>query len=111
MRLEREKLLLAQIRRSAEDASIFVERMDLGDFLDDRRTQQAVAMSLLIMGENVSKLMKKHPEFVAKYPDVPWTSVVGMRNRIAHGYTDIDFRIVWSTLNESVPELLRKLPK
>ncbi len=41
-----------------------------------------------------------------QYPDVPWHAVIGMRNRIAHGYFDIDAEIVYTTVTEDLPPLL-----
>jgi uncharacterized protein with HEPN domain len=42
-------------------------------------------------------------------PDVPWTAIVGMRNRLIHGYFDIDSDIVWKTVTDEIPALLRLL--
>lgn len=107
----REALYLERIRRAAKDAATFVEGMDLEAFLADPRTQHACAMCLLIIGECASWLMKTRPDFVAAHPGVPWTTVIGMRNRIAHGYFEINHRVVWVTLTESLPAFLGKLPK
>jgi uncharacterized protein with HEPN domain len=51
-----------------------------------------------------------HPEFANKHPEVPWRSMRGMRNRIAHGYFEINLDIVWETVQTALPELLRKVP-
>ena len=59
------------------------------DFLEDKRTQQAVVIGL--------------------YPLVPWRNIRGMRNRIAHGYFETDFSIVWDTVQQALPELLEAL--
>ena len=42
-------------------------------------------------------------------PDVPWDAIIGMRNRLIHGYFDIDTSIVWKTVSIEIPELLPKL--
>lgn len=39
------------------------------------------------------------------HPDIPWSAVVGMRNRIAHAYDEIDDEVVWSTLLVDIPAL------
>lgn len=41
---------------------------------------------------------------------VPWRSMRGMRNRIAHGYFDIDLDVVWDAVKSALPELLERLP-
>lgn len=56
----------------AEWAVSYVEGMAKEDFLDDRRTQQAVTMDLLVIGEMASRLAREHPDFWEKYPQAPW---------------------------------------
>ncbi|HJU21003.1 MAG TPA: HepT-like ribonuclease domain-containing protein [Casimicrobiaceae bacterium] len=41
--------------------------------------------------------------------DVPWSSIVSMRNRLIHGYFDIDTEIVWKTMTNEIPALLPAL--
>ena len=77
---------LDHIQQAASDACGFVDGLNKEDFLEDKRTQQAVIMSLIIMGEAVTKLMDRHAEFIQAHAQVPWRSMRGMRNRIAHGY-------------------------
>lgn len=101
---------LDHIRQAAIDACAFVDGLDKNDFLDDKRTQQAVVMSLIIIGEAATKIMDRHPEFADQYPNVPWRSMRGMRNRIAHGYFDINLDVVWDTVQAALPELLKQLP-
>jgi len=76
----------------------------------DKRTQQAVIMSLIILGEAATKAMDGYAEFAQELPEVPWRSMRGMRNRIAHGYFDINLDVVWDTLQTALPELLKQLP-
>ena len=44
-------------------------------------------------------------EFIKEYNKIPWKQIIGMRNRIVHGYDTINLEIVWSTAIESIPEL------
>jgi uncharacterized protein with HEPN domain len=75
------------------------------DFLGDRKTQQAVILNILIIGEAATKLANEYPEFVTHHPAFPWKQIRGMRNRMAHGYFEINLDIVWETLQQSLPEL------
>ena len=102
--------LLDHIRQAASDACSFVEGLDKDSFLADKRTQSAVVMSLVIIGEAATQLMDHHPALAARHPDVPWRSMRGMRNRIAHGYFDINLDIVWETVRTALPALLDRLP-
>ncbi len=91
------------------DGRRFVSGMSREEFLADRRTQQAVTMSLLIIGEAAAKMVERHAEFVEKHPEIPWRSMRGMRNRIVHGYFDIDLDLVWETVQTALPDLLERL--
>lgn len=101
---------LGHIQQAAFDACIFVEGLALADFLEDKRTQQAVIMSLVVIGEAVSKVMIEYADFAQAHPQVPWRSMRGMRNRIAHGYFDINLEVVWDTVQTALPDLLQQLP-
>ena len=101
---------LDHIQQAASDACGFVDGLNKEDFLEDKRTQQAVIMSLIIMGEAVTKLMDRHAEFIQAHAQVPWRSMRGMRNRIAHGHFDINLDVVWDTVQAALPELLKQLP-
>jgi uncharacterized protein with HEPN domain len=81
---------LEQMRRAAADARAFVEGHDKSSFLQDKRTQQAVVMSLIIIGEAAARIADRFPDFAASQPDLPWHAMRGMRNRIAHGYFELD---------------------
>lgn len=95
--------------QAAADACGFIEGMSKDDFLADKRTQQAVIMSLIIIGEAATKVMDQYAEFSAQHPEVPWRSMRGMRNHIAHGYFDINLDVVWETVQSALPELLESL--
>lgn len=97
------------IHQAATDACGFTEGLAKDDFLADKRTQQAVIMNLIIIGEAATKVMDSNPEFTDAHPEVPWRSMRGMRNRIAHGYFDINLDVVWDTVQTALPELLGHL--
>lgn len=102
---------LDHLRQAATDACSFVEGMSKEDFLVDKRTQQAVIMSLIVIGEAATKVMDGYAEFAHQHSQVPWRSMRGMRNRIAHGYFDINLDVVWDTVQTALPELLEQLPE
>ena len=100
---------LDHMRQAAKDACGFVAGMGKGDFLEDKRTQQAVIMSLIIIGEAATKVMDGYTDFADAHPEVPWRGMRGMRNRIAHGYFDINLDVVGDTVQTALPELLKHL--
>jgi uncharacterized protein with HEPN domain len=101
---------LDHMQQAATNACSFVEGLSQADFLKDKRTQQAVIMSLIIIGEAATKVMDSYAEFTQAHTQVPWRSMRGMRNRIAHGYFDINLEVVWETVQTALPELLKQLP-
>ncbi len=100
---------LDHMRQAAIDACRFVEGLTEDEFLQDKRTQQAAIMSLIIIGEAATKVMDGYAGFTEAHPQVPWRSMRGMRNRIAHGYFDINLAVVWDTVQAALPDLLEKL--
>jgi uncharacterized protein with HEPN domain len=98
------------IQQAATDVCSFVAGLARDDFLADKRTQQAVIMSLIIIGEAATKVMEGHIAFTQAHPEVPWRNMRGMRNRMAPGYFDINLDVVWDTTQEWLPVLLKQLP-
>lgn len=103
---QRLRELLLHMQAAAVEALGFVEGMGKDDFLDDRRTQQAVLMSLVVLGEASTKIGQLHAPWAEAHPEIPLRSMRGMRNRLAHGYYQIDFDVVWATVTTELPNLL-----
>ena len=94
---------------AARLAQSYTVGLSKADFLIDRRTQQAVVLNVITIGEIAARVLSEHAEFVNKYPNVPWRQMRGMRNRMAHGYFDINLEIVWETVQKAIPDLEREL--
>lgn len=62
----------------------------------------AVTRKLEIIGEATTRLS---PEFREEYHTQPWSKMIGMRNRLIHGYGEVDNEIVWQTCRENLPDL------
>jgi len=67
-------------------------------------------MSLIVIGEAATKIMASYPEFTQAHEDIPWRPMRGMRNRMAHGYFDINLDVVLETVQEWLPTLLKQWP-
>ena len=100
---------LDHMQQAATDVSSFVDGLNHADFLNDKRTQQAVIMNLIIIGEAATKVMDGYIEFAQTHGQVPWRNMRGMRNRIAHGYFDVNLDVVGDTVQTALPELLQQL--
>jgi uncharacterized protein with HEPN domain len=101
---------LDHMQEAAFLACSYVEGLAKADFEEDKRTQQAVILNLIIIGEEATKVLKDDEAFANLHPQIPWRSMKGMRNRIAHGYFEINLDTVWETVQTALPGLLRELP-
>ena len=101
---------LRHIEQAATDACSFAEGLTKEAFLADKRSKSAVVMCLIVIGEAATKIMDQDAAFWQAHPLVPWRSMRGMRNRIAHGYFEINFEVVWETVRTALPALLEQLP-
>ena len=87
----------------------YVEGFSKENFLADKKTQQAVILNIMVIGEAAIQILDEYPEFAARYPDVPWKQMRGMRNRMAHGYFDLNLDVVWDTVQQALPKLERQI--
>lgn len=110
MTIDRLPLWLEQMHEAASQALAYVDGMDKDGFVADKRTQQAVVLNLLVIGELAAKLIEQYGDFVTEQPGIAWASMKGMRNRIAHGYFELDVGVVWETVQRALPNLLVHLP-
>ena len=99
---------LGHMLAAAREIIDFVQGLNREAFMTDRRTQQAVVMDLLIIGEAAAKVMEADPEFSRAHPEVSWRNMRGMRNRMIHGYFETNFELVWETVSVEIPPLISK---
>ena len=86
-------------------ACTYVEGLDRNTFAQDKKTQQAVILNLILIGEEATKILKDHEAFALQHAHIPWRAMKGMRNRIAHGYFEINLDVVWETVQTALPAL------
>jgi uncharacterized protein with HEPN domain len=91
---------------AAQTAQRFVALRQRADLDANEMLRYAVVQAIQIVGEAASKVST---ETRAATPSVPWARITGMRNRLVHGYTDIDAEVVWKTATEEIPALLPPL--
>jgi uncharacterized protein with HEPN domain len=109
MNSDRSADYIGHMLEATQLAHSYIEGLDKTDFLTDKRTQQAVILNIVVMGEAATKLIRDYPTLIEHYHQVPWKSIKGMRNRIAHGYFDINLDVVWDTVRDALPPLIETL--
>ena len=80
--------------------------MDQDTFVSDDLTYDATLRNLELIGEAATHI----PDAIREaHPEIPWRTIVGARNRIAHGYLGIDDDIIWDIIQNDIPALLQAL--
>lgn len=95
-------LYISDILRAIDLIDEFVVGMDFETFSRDEKTKSAVVMQLHVIGEAAKHVPD---DLRRKYPDVPWKQLAGMRDRLSHGYFEVDYTIVWKVVESNLPEL------
>ena len=93
---------------AARRAIDFMQGRAKSDLESDEQLSLAVVRLLEILGEaakNVSEDLRKD------YPDIPWRQIAGTRDRLIHGYFDVDLDIVWQIISTDLPLLAAQLEK
>jgi uncharacterized protein with HEPN domain len=92
---------IAKIEKSLVD-------FDLEKFKENEQVIDAVVRNVEIIGEATTCLDRG---LKAKYPNVEWRFATAMRNRLVHGYFDVDAEIVWGTTQNDLPQLKIEIEK
>lgn len=87
---------------SIKEIEEFVSDEKYEIFVKDRKTINAVIRSLEVIGEAVKNLPK---DIKVRYPNIPWSKMSGMRDKIIHEYFGVDLEIVWQTIKQDLPKV------
>lgn len=102
MKKPNNSLRLRHILDAIDMIGSHLEGFEIGSFQIDRKTQDAVVRQLEIIGEAAANLT---PELRAANPNVEWKSATAARNRLIHGYFDVDPDVVWDIVENDLPIL------
>lgn len=102
----RDSASLLDAFNAARLALEFVQRLSEGEFMRDRKTQSAVLYQITIVGEAVKRLS---PELRQQHPEIPWSAIAGMRDKLIHDYDGVDVQRVWQTLQRSIPAFVQAI--
>jgi len=83
-------------------AEVLLEGVSYSQFETDFRINFAVVRALEIIGEAAKRLPE---ELRHRYPNIPWKGMAGMRDRIIHGYDNVDLQIVWDVVVRDIPHI------
>jgi uncharacterized protein with HEPN domain len=98
--------------RHAIDAAEKMKSFTQGKTRKDLDTNETLALALIRLLEIIGEASNcVSTAFSSQNPEIPWTKMIGMRNRLIHGYFDINYDIVWDTIVNDIPGLIHHLQK
>jgi len=99
-------VLLAEMVDAARRAMSYADGQDVQSLGKDPMRRDAMILQVQIIGEAASRVETRTREAM---PEIPWADIVGMRNRLVHGYFAVDIEILWKTVTGRLPELVALL--
>jgi uncharacterized protein with HEPN domain len=92
----------------AREAVEMVAGKTQADLAQHRMLELALTRLVEIIGEAATRV---GGEMKSANPQIPWREIIGMRNRLTHGYDTVDLKMLWDTISEDIPPLIADLEK
>ena len=81
-----------------------------GNTPEDLEKKRMLELALVRLVEIIGEAAGRVSQFgQAKFPEIPWREVIGMRNRLIHGYDSVDLNVLWDTVELDLPPLISQL--
>ena len=103
-----DSIRLRHMLDAAREAESFSQDKTRSSIDTDRKLALALVKCIEIIGEAANKISDESREDL---PQIPWSNIIGMRNRLIHAYFDINLDILWKTIIEDIPPLIAELEK
>ena len=97
---------LKHIRDAISRIEAYLQDKTYQEFSENCLVQDGAIRQLEIIGEATKKLSDS---VKAKYPEIPWKDIAGMRDKLIHDYLGVDIDAVWDTIQKDIPVLKKKL--
>ena len=106
--MRREEAWLIDMLQAAREAAAFADGLSFAEFKQNRMAQLAILKAIEIVGEAASHV---GPDAKEAHPEIPWPEIIGMRNRLVHGYFNVNLMRVWETVQQDIPQLISRLER
>ena len=103
-----DRILLRHMLDAARKARDFIRGRSRADLDSDEMLSLAVIRLLEVIGEAARNLSQ---DIRDSHPEIAWKQIAGTRDRLIHGYFDVDLDIVWAILTQDLPPLITELEK
>ena len=100
-----DKVYIQQVLDAIRKIESFTANIDRVFFDRDEKTQSAVIMQLMLIGEISKKISPKTKSSI----ELPWKDIAGFRDKAVHCYFEVDLDVVWNTIISDIPLLKSKL--
>jgi len=104
--MRRDLVIILEMIEAGRRIARFIGDRDLAAFEADEAARDAVLWNFTVLGEAANQVSAS---LKAAHPDVAWSAPIRMRNRIVHGYWDVDLGILYTAARESIPSLIDRL--
>ncbi len=101
-----DRIRLQHMLDATREAIEFAQNSHRKDLDSDRKLMLALVKDIEIIGEAAYQITEDTRRTLT---EIPWEDIVGMRHRLVHAYFDINLDILWKTVQEDLPALMRIL--
>lgn len=105
---ERDRVRLMDMLDHSREALQFIQGKQRSDLDTDRLLNLSLVRLLEIIGEAAARISD---ETKSNVTEIQWRQITGLRNRLIHGYNNVDFDIMWDILQDDLPPLAVQLEK
>ena len=102
----RDRIRFKHMLDSATAILDFIDGKTRKHLNNDRMFSNAVIRELEILGEAANHISKTTQK---SFPELPWKQLIAMRNTLIHAYFEVDYDIIWETVNNDLPPLYLQL--
>jgi len=102
----KDEIALEKMLSYANELLSYIDGMGYNAFVSDRKTISACTFIIGQMGELVTVISENVQN---EYLEIPWRNIKGMRNKIIHDYEKVDYLVLWKTIDEGIPQLIKSV--
>lgn len=108
MSMRKDRVSMLDMLLHAREAVDLLGNRDRAALGGDRVLQLALTRLVEVVGEAANRVSSEGQQ---EHPDIPWPQIIGMRNRLIHGYDVIDYDLLWDTVTNDLPPLIEALQR